>query len=331
MQNPPSPLIGQFPTLLGRLPADLDLDEMAAKHKAIQRSRKIKSGDTLLRLALAYGPGGMSLREAAGWASVVGLTSITNPSLKNRFNGAVDFLAAIVNHLLATRASSRALHWPGRTLRVADGTSISKPGSKGTDWRVHGVFDLASGGFSNLELTDAKGGESLSRGAPVPGEVRIADRNFGHAKAWQKFRQASAGLADLIVRLKWKSFHLTDEDGQPFNLIEHLKALPNDATPHEVNVRAYVSREHSEPMRLIILRKSPEAVQASLKALHARARRKYHQIDPRTLVAAKFLILATSLPAQGYTAEVILAAYRLRWQIELAFKSNRGKTLGIRI
>ena len=43
-------------------------------------------------------------------------------------------------------------------------------------------------------------------------------------------------------------------------------------------------------------------------------------IDPRSLVAAEFMILATSLPPEGYPAEEVLAVYRLRWQIELAFK-----------
>jgi IS4 transposase len=32
------------------------------------------------------------------------------------------------------------------------------------------------------------------------------------------------------------------------------------------------------------------------------------------------MILATSLPQGGYSAKVVLAVYRLRWQIELAFK-----------
>ena len=30
--------------------------------------------------------------------------------------------------------------------------------------------------------------------------------------------------------------------------------------------------------------------------------------------------MATSLPVEGYPAEEVLAVYRLRWQIELAFK-----------
>ena len=40
----------------------------------------------------------------------------------------------------------------------------------------------------------------------------------------------------------------------------------------------------------------------------------------RSLIAAEFMILATSLPKSGYSAKAILAVYRLRWQIELAFK-----------
>ncbi|HEY4973707.1 MAG TPA: hypothetical protein VII41_08865 [Steroidobacteraceae bacterium] len=64
------------------------------------------------------------------------------------------FLAALVGRLLAAKAPGADLRWPGRMLRLADGTCVSKPGSKGTDWRVHGVFDLGSGGFSHLELTD---------------------------------------------------------------------------------------------------------------------------------------------------------------------------------
>jgi hypothetical protein len=309
-----------FPEFLARMPADMDLDRMAVEYKAIQRGRKIKDGKTLLRLALAHGPGGMSLREAAGWAGMLGLAEISNPSLKYRLDASVDFLAAIVSRLLATRSASHSLYWPGRTIRLADGTSISRPGSQGTDWRVHGVFDLERGGFSHLELTDGKGGESLGRGAPVKGEVRIADRGYGHAKAWRQFRLDSGGEADLIVRMKWNSFHLTDADGRKFDLIAHLQTLPHDQQPHAIWVRAVVERGHSEPIRLIMWRKPPEAVATTHKALQAQASRKQTTLHPRSLVAGAFVILATTLPSEGYTAADILAAYRLRWQIELAFK-----------
>jgi hypothetical protein len=320
MQNTASPHTDEFPALLGRLPADLDLDHLAIQHKAIQRGRKIKTGAALLRLALAHGPGGLSLREAAGWAGMLGSSTLSNPAVKYRLDRAVDFLKAIMEHLLAAKSASQNLQWPGRTIRLADGTCISKPGSKGTDWRVHGVFDLGAGGFSNLELTDGKGAETLTYGAPVAGEVRIADRGYGRAKAWHRFLQDSGGKADLIVRMKWNGFHLTSKDGAAFDLIDHLATLPNDQVPHEIDVQALVRRGVTMPIRLIILRKPPEATEATRKTLRTQASRKQKTLDPRSLAAAEFLVLGTSLSAEGYPAAEVLAAYRLRWQIELAFK-----------
>jgi hypothetical protein len=320
MQNTASLHTDEFPALLARLPPDLDLDRLAIEHKAIQRGRKIKTGAGLLRLALAHGPGGMSLRDAAGWAGMLGLGSLSNPAVKYRLDNAVDFLKAVTDHLLVARSASQALHWPRRTIRVADGTCIAKPASKGTDWRVHGVYDLGAGGFSNLELTDVKGAETLTYGAPVVGEVRIADRGYGRAKAWYRFLQDSGGKADLIVRMKWNSFHLTSQHGASFELIDHLASLPNDQVPHEIDVQALVRRGLTMPIRLIVLRKPPQAVEATRKMLHAQASRKQKVLDPRTLIAAAFLLLGTSLPAADYPALEVLAAYRLRWQIELAFK-----------
>lgn len=51
--------------VLARLPDSLDLDGSAGEHGALKRRRAVRDGATLLRLALAYGPGGMSLRSAA--------------------------------------------------------------------------------------------------------------------------------------------------------------------------------------------------------------------------------------------------------------------------
>jgi hypothetical protein len=152
---------------------------------------------------------------------------------------------------------------------VADGTCISKPGSKGTDWRVHGVYDLGAGGFSNLELTDGKGAKTLTYGAPVAGEVRIADRGYGRATAWHRFLQDSGGQADLIVRIRWNGFHLTGKNAAPFDLTDHLATLPNDQVPDEVDVHALVRPGITVPIRLIILRKPPEATPLiQIVALH---------------------------------------------------------------
>lgn len=47
--------------------------------------------------------------------------------------------------------------------------------------------------------------------------------------------------------------------------------------------------------------------------------------DPRSIEAAGFIIIVTSLDAKVCDADEVLALYRPRWQIELAF--NRLKSL----
>ncbi len=321
MQDTASSLADSFSEVLARLPTGLDLDCLALETKAIQRKREVVGGAALLRIALARGPGGLSLRQTAAWASLQGVAELSNPGVKYRLDQATDFLAVLVARLLAAKAPGPDLRWPGRTLCLADGTCVSKPGSTGTDWRIHGVFDLGRGGFSHLELTDQHGAEALERGAPRPGEIRIGDRNYARAPVLRRFRAQSDGTADFIVRLGWNALQLTSPTGRPFDLIGYLQCLPPGSGPHEVNMRASVGRdEPALALRLIVQRKTPEAAEATRVALHRSAARKGKTLDARSLVAAEFMILATSLPKSGYSGPAILAAYRLRWQIELAFK-----------
>src|SRR3954466_2681780 len=86
MQNTASLPTDQFEELLRRLPAALDLDSLARQTKAIERRRALDSGADLLRLALARGPGGLSLSETAAWATMLGLAEMSDPAVKYRLD-----------------------------------------------------------------------------------------------------------------------------------------------------------------------------------------------------------------------------------------------------
>src|ERR1700722_18628145 len=178
-----SPTEGGWSAIAARLPPDLDLDALARETGAIQRRRGdgISDGETLLRLSLARGPGGKSLQETAGWASQIGLAELTGQSLNERLHRLVAFLSAVTQRLLAARTGPPVL-WAGRCLHLIDGSTVSRPGSKGTDWRIHAVYDLGRGGFRHLEVTDGHGAESLLRCTPAAGEVAIADRGYARAR-----------------------------------------------------------------------------------------------------------------------------------------------------
>ena len=59
---------------------------------------------------------------------------------------------------------------------------------------------------------------------------------------------------------------------------------------------------------------------AEQKRLLKDAKKRGKQPDPRSLEAAKYILLLTSLPADAFPPADILTLYRFRWQIELAFK-----------
>jgi hypothetical protein len=321
MQNPASLPADRFDELLRRLPAHIDLDDLARQTRAIERKREIETGANLLRLALARGPGGLSLSQTAAWATMLGIAEMSDPGVKYRLDKAVAFLDALVARQLQDRTPGAAVHWPGRSLRLSDGSCLREPGAKATSWRLHGVYDLGRGGFSHLELSDQHGGETIERGAAAPGEIRIGDRGFARAPSLHRFRRQSANKADYIVRVGWVAFSLLDQDGAGFDLIAHLRHLPPDTTPHEIQVQARLGLpEPPLPLRLIIQRKTPEATETARAKLRREASHRQKTLDPRSMVAAEFIILGTSLPAEDYPADQVLAVYRLRWQIELAFK-----------
>jgi len=318
-----SPAWDAWSEISTRLPADLDLDQLALATKAIQRRRGdgITDAATLLRLSLARGPGGMSLQQTAAWARLNGLAEITGQSLNERLHQSVAFLSGILHHLLAGQPTGRPLLWSGRCLRIADGSSLSQPGSKGTDWRLHGVYDLERGGFSFLQVTDPRGAESLLRCEPKPGEVLIADRGYAKAKELRSCLDPTGPSGrDFIVRVGWKALALRDADGNRFSLIAHLRQ--RTAGPREWAVQAVVGGRKQPsllPLRLIAVPLPPDQIEAVRRKLKRTASKHQDTLDPRSLVAAGFLVLVTSLPAEIPASEVC-AAYRMRWQIELAFK-----------
>jgi len=313
--------------ICSRLPPGLDLDALALETRAIRRKRGISEAEDLLRLALVRGPGGKSLKETALWAHMNGVAEISAPSLAARLHGSVAFLAALTGLLLAHGRPARPCVWRDRCLHLCDASSLSQRGSKGTDWRIHATYDLAGGRFSHLELTGAKGAEALRRATCPEGGVMIADRGYAKAGEMATFRLSRGGLPrDFIVRTGWNMLRLETPKGDPFDLIDALREMeqtpcPENA-PGEWAVEALYGRHKNTkrlPIRLIVKPLPPEQAELARAKVRRASNKRQNKVDPRSELAAGFMMLATSLPAD-IPADEICAVYRLRWQIELAFK-----------
>ena len=299
--------------------ADPDaLDASARAHGALKRRREVRDGQTLLRLALAYGPGGQSLRGEAAWAEASGVAALSDVALLKRLRASADWLDVLCGAQLARLAEGAAPAGDApRCLRLVDGTRIAGPG--GRAWRLHLAYDLPAGRLRHLELTDIHGAEALERAPVAPGEIRLADRVYARPDGLR--HELSAG-GDLIVRLSWKSLRLLDRAGAPFDLTAFLAACPADGAAAAVWVGKARGGATWQPLalRLIAIRKPKAARRKSRERARRASRRNGTRLDARTLAAADYLLLLTSLPAERYPAQAVAGLYRLRWQIELAVK-----------
>lgn len=300
-------------SVLSALPSSLDLTALARSEGAIKRSRRIGDGETLLRLALWYGPCGLSLRSAAALATGTEIASLSDVALLKRLCGAGDWLEAIVAAVLAERRSEPVVGT--RDLVLIDGTVISQPGSKGTDWLLHSRYKPGHG-FCCFALMDGKSAETLEHHAFNPGDIVIGDRAY--ARGGKGLCHVLDQQADYIVRAGWRSLALRDEHGKNYDLLAQLKHLkPGEMT--DLQVAVAVGRKLL-PVRLVVQARQDDAMPAALQRVQRKAQKNGRAGDPRSQEAARYMIIATSLDATSYPSASILALYKMRWQIELAFK-----------
>jgi hypothetical protein len=315
--KPVTAIEDDWPFLLTLLPADLEAS--AKETGALQRKRGVASAAALLRLAFAYAYCGLSLRGTVLWAQEAGVACLSEVALFKRLRGAADWCGRLLAHLLAQRAALRRELLPaGLKVRLVDATAVSKPGSQGTDYRLHLELDLGTLTITDLTLTDAHGGESLKQYPLTAGEIAVGDRGYAHR---QGIAAAVAAGADVLVRLNWQNVPLTGREGSAFDLLAALRGLA-PAQLGEWEVATAPARDGTPAVagRLLGVRVSAKAAEAARRKVRAAARKKGKTPDARTLEACDYLFVFTTVSAERLAASAVLELYRFRWQIELAFK-----------
>jgi len=292
------------------------LELSAREHGALVRKRGVDSAQTLLRSVLAYGPGGLSLRQVEAQAAARGIAEISDVAWMNRFRGCEAWLMALVEELLAKGAAPTPRGEEGPVVRLVDASRIEGPGE--TALRLHLCWDASRRRICDLALTGLDQGERLDRLAFQPGEIRIGDAGLTHPGGLQK---AQAAKAEVLVRVSWKSLRLLDAQGQPLDWLALCQAS-HEAGGLDMPVTVTKPRGRFEPlsMRLVIRPKPPQTLHEANRRIRRSAAKGQRKIDPRTLACAEHMILLTSLSQEAFPPEQLYELYRFRWQIELAFK-----------
>lgn len=291
-----------------------DLDGSCISKLAVSRFREVSSASDLLRLCLAYGVCDLSLRQTAAWASTIGLGSMSNVAVLKRLRSAGNWLGHLIVEVLARRGLTRSV--PALKVRIVDSSVVTTPGRLAQDYRIHMGFDLGEMSITDVELTPTNSGESLRRHIQGGGEVLLADRGYGRRP---QIAAALSGGANVVIRIHYMTVPLEDSKGRPLRTLSLLKTLQS----HEIGDWSVYMRHGNRRfrLRLVAVKKSREAARRSVdKARHKAATNGHSKPDPRSLKAAEYTYLLTNLTPEEISGVEVLELYRLRWQIELAFK-----------
>jgi hypothetical protein len=286
---------------------------------ALIRCRGVKSASVLLRLILAYACGSTTLQRVGSWAARQDLCDLSAVAISLRLRTAVRWLGWLVTRFMVRRRLSLPQPDGGVRVRIIDATTASRPGSKGTDWRVHVSLDLGTMCVDEVELTDAHGGETLVRHISGPSEIILADGGYAHRRG---LGSALANGAHVVVRMNWHNLPLRDPTGNKIDVSAWLTEI--GSTDIAERPAVVETPEGTYPVRLVVGRLSSQAAKAARKRSCHQSRKKKHKIDPRTLHAAGFCILLTSLPTEVWHSSHVLELYRIRWQIEMHFKRMKS-------
>jgi len=313
--------------IVERLGGAMSLRSSAREHGAFVRARGVRDATDLLRLCLMYGPGGLSLRMLAATAAQAGIADVSDVAILNRIRGAADWLEALCGEQFGRvrriAGATAAAPGPGgtRAVRIVDSSLIDAPG--GVKWRLHACFDPVGKRLTAAVFTPATAGERLDLLATDPSDIVLADRGYPQPDG---LRNTIDKHADPLVRVTWNSVMLTDAAANPLDWM----ALCQQATAQgglDMAVRLRKPRGRFEPvaMRLIFIPKSAGAAEHAVEKAWLKNRAGSRtRIDPRTIACAHHLVLLTTLPVDACSPAQAGGLYRMRWQVEMAFKRMKS-------
>lgn len=290
---------------------------------ALARKRKIKSAEALLRVMMIHLASGKSLRTTSAYALEAGICDINDVALLHRLKASSEWFRWLARGLFQSLKGAPLPNESFRKFRIrlVDGTSISEPGSSGTDWRIHYCFLLNTLHCDSFKITSPKTVESFELYDVANDDLLIGDRGYCKRKGIMHVLNENG---QVLVRFHSTNLPLFKRNGNPLAILEKIEAL-KDGEVGDWDV--WFKDPETDQLvkgRICAIKKSKEAIEKAIKKLHRQASKKCKKLRPETIEYAKYVILFTTVNRHNLKGEQILELYRYRWQIELVFKRLKG-------
>jgi len=299
----------------------IDLEEKAKEYKVLEKKRKFKTAENLIRVLLIHFLDSLSLRETCAKARIGNLVDISDVGLLKKIKNSKDWLNWIVQETIKNflHIETEKIEIMNKyRIRIIDGTNISEPGSTGSDWRIHYSINLKSLSCDEVKVTDIKTGETFKNFTVEKNDILIGDRGYCHKNGVQHVLENGG---HILVRMN-TNLPIYNKKGDRKKLIDDFKNLKIGECQEWIG---YIKTEKGEfiPGRICAIRKTSYQTEKARQKATSASRKKKHKIKEDTLAYAEYIYVFTTLPKEIDSSQV-LELYRSRWQIELVFKKLKS-------
>lgn len=304
---------------IARLMAELPegYEEDCFKYGAIIRARGVSCPADLMMLSMFHLHNGCTLMEISEVARITNLGRMSDVAFMNRFEKCGNWFKAI-NSKLAPQAliNYQKPEWMEDLVPIGlDATDVMEKGRSGRTYRLHyalNIFNMNSVGHS---ITNVYVGESLVNFRLQPEHLVIGDRAYSTIRGIEHCENSGA---KYVLRLRKNSFTVRDESGKAIDIVGAISEAGED---RPISMRAYATKSSGAkvPVRICAKKKDTEAITKTWKKMKQRESEKQITILEETKVFNEYIVVVTNLEDR-ISAEEVLEAYRLRWQVEIYFK-----------
>ena len=305
------------------LPQQLDL--LLQQSGCVKRFRGISDVTVLLKGVFLYAVSGLSFSLLSSAMQALELSSISNTAWRKRFSSLAPFFRLLLSSLLASLVSTSVpSSFSTRRVYLIDGSVWEQQGKKRATQHMHVCYSLNEHQVQQVQITDVHTAESFSLFSMKPGDLVLADAQYGTVNHYLTAREQQV---DVLLRFSPNHLVLYEETGERLSLHSFL---PTEKESSREGFAYLKKNDQLYPVRFIIGRLPEEQAARSRKRKRKKAIRKQQKIKECTLLYAGYVFLLTSLGME-YDREELLHLYRSRWQIELLFKRMKQNLQFVRI
>ena len=323
------------------------LSAIARQNGFLRRKSKLKPEEFVDMLMFSsFDHSQLSLQECCNDLAQQHQTSLSKVGLHKRFNPeSLKFLKAVLAEQIASKMnlSLSADKWaPFSAVKVCDSCKFSLPvqykedypsyksfGNVSSIMNIQYAFDLKHGDWENLEFTKATQNDQSHSNKTLErikkDELHIRDLGFVTMSYLAKVVNEKAFFLNRL-HPQWKPVQCNT--GKPVDWTALYKKMQNNGDSHFETMITIGTGKNVFDCRLIAV-PVPEQVWAErIRTAQIRMKSMGSELSDEYKSRCRFSIFITNTDQATLKAVDIIQLYRLRWQIELVFKSWKS-LLGI--